>query len=121
MLLSNNNVTQLTRYYIGGQYEFDQALGSTKEKLYLGGDAYSAAAVYVRENSGSWQVSGKSAIGGFISGAIGGFAGGFITGFALSGGNFDKALSIAGQGAITGGVLGGYRGYKAAQNAGKDP
>lgn len=56
MLLSNNNVTQLARYYLGGQYEFDQTLGGTKEKLYLGGDAYSAAAVYVRENSGSWQV-----------------------------------------------------------------
>lgn len=56
MLISTNGTDSLTRYYIGGQYEFDQALSSTKEKLYLGGDAYTAAAVYVRENGGDWKV-----------------------------------------------------------------
>jgi len=39
------------RYYIGKQYEVDYH----KEWLYLGGDAYSAPAVYVKE-SGSWNI-----------------------------------------------------------------
>lgn len=73
-------------------------------------------------------MSSKSAIGGFISGAIGGAssgaAGGFITGLALAG-DIHKAWSMAGQGAlfggITGGALGGYRGYKAANDAGMNP
>ncbi|MBR6362024.1 MAG: hypothetical protein IKR88_01930 [Bacteroidales bacterium] len=45
----------LTRYYIG-EYEFDQTTSGTKEKLYLGGDAYSAPMVYVKENSGIWNL-----------------------------------------------------------------
>ncbi|OJU37558.1 MAG: hypothetical protein BGN96_03805, partial [Bacteroidales bacterium 45-6] len=56
MLVSKNGTDSLARYYLGGQYEFDQTLGGTKEKLYLGGDSYSAAAVYVKSGSGSWQV-----------------------------------------------------------------
>jgi hypothetical protein len=74
------------------------------------------------------QVSGQSAIGGFLTGAAGGIIGGgtsgFVTGLALTG-DFGKAWKMSKQsaiiGGITGGALGGYRGYKAAQNAGKNP
>ena len=53
MHLSHNGTTQLTRYYIGGQYELDSETGT--ERLYLGGDAYSAPAVYVKE-AGNWKI-----------------------------------------------------------------
>ncbi len=56
MSLMLNNTDILTRYYIGGQYEIDETLAGTKERLYLGGDAYSAAAVLVKEN-GVWNVN----------------------------------------------------------------
>ena len=32
----------------------DVTLGNTREKLYLGGDAYSAPMVYVRDNNSDW-------------------------------------------------------------------
>ena len=54
MYEANGSTQVLTRYYIGGQYEFDQTPSGTKERLYLGGDAYSAPMVYQREGSGSW-------------------------------------------------------------------
>lgn len=44
----------LTRYYIGKQYELDEPTNT--ERLYLGGDAYSAPAVYVKENGSSWKM-----------------------------------------------------------------
>lgn len=53
MLLTHNATTQLTRYYLGGQYEIDAEAGT--ERLYLGGDAYSASAVYVKE-AGNWNI-----------------------------------------------------------------
>ena len=53
MHLSQNGATQLTRYYIGGQYELDSETGT--ERLYIGGDAYSAASVYVKE-AGNWKI-----------------------------------------------------------------
>lgn len=53
MQLTHNGQTQLTRYYIGGQYELDAETGT--ERLYLGGDAYSAASVYVKE-AGTWKI-----------------------------------------------------------------
>jgi RHS repeat-associated protein len=53
MHLSHNGTTQLTRYYIGGRYELDSETGT--ERLYLGGDAYSAASVYVKE-AGNWKI-----------------------------------------------------------------
>jgi RHS repeat-associated protein len=56
MTLAKDGATQLTRYYIGGQYETETGTAGSKEKLYLGGDAYSAAAVYVKENGGSWNI-----------------------------------------------------------------
>ncbi len=53
MVLTHNGTTQLTRYYLGGQYELDAETGT--ERLYLGGDAYSAASVYVKEE-GNWNI-----------------------------------------------------------------
>ena len=48
--------TLLSRYYIGGRYEIDLSGTTTKERFYLGGDAYSAPMVYVREGgtNGTW-------------------------------------------------------------------
>ena len=43
----------LTRYYIGKQYELDAQTNT--ERLYLGGDAYSAPAVYIKE-AGVWKI-----------------------------------------------------------------
>ncbi len=57
MLTQRNGTTDLERYYIGGQYEMDKTVVGTEERLYLGGDAYSAAAVYVRQNTGAWVVN----------------------------------------------------------------
>lgn len=53
----NNGVNELTRYYIGGCYEYETGVAGTKERLYLGGDAYSAAAVYVKDGNGAWTVN----------------------------------------------------------------
>mgnify|MGYP000855217029 FL=1 len=53
MYVANGTTPVLTRYYIGGQYELDTP--SNTERLYLGGDAYSAPAVYVKE-AGSWKI-----------------------------------------------------------------
>lgn len=55
MDLSKNGTRTLRRYYISDRYEIDESSTGTKEKLYLGGDAYSAPAVYVKQN-GSWQI-----------------------------------------------------------------
>lgn len=56
MQVTQGGSSVLTRHYLGGQYELDETVGGTKEKLYLSGDAYSAPAVYVRSNGGAWQV-----------------------------------------------------------------
>ncbi|WP_146212817.1 RHS repeat-associated core domain-containing protein [Dysgonomonas alginatilytica] len=56
MLTQRGDTTELERYYIGGQYEIDKTIAGTSERLYLGGDAYSAAAVYVKQGSGAWQI-----------------------------------------------------------------
>lgn len=56
MNLKKNNQVQLNKYYWGNQYEFETGVAGSKEILYLGGDAYSAAAVYVKEGSGAWAV-----------------------------------------------------------------
>lgn len=53
MNIVNGTTAILTRYYIGGKYELDA--NSNIERLYLGGDAYSAPAVYIKE-AGSWKV-----------------------------------------------------------------
>ena len=55
MQVADSTGTILSRYYIGGRYELDIAGSSTKERLYLGGDAYSAPMVYIRTGgSGGW-------------------------------------------------------------------
>jgi len=57
MELKRNGEKYLTRYYISDCYEIDdRAVGGIKEKLYLSGDFYTAAAAYVRTSSGSWQL-----------------------------------------------------------------
>ena len=56
MHLTQGSTAVLTRYYIGGQYETDAQ--SNTERLYLGGDVYSAPAVYVKE-AGVWNYSVK--------------------------------------------------------------
>jgi RHS repeat-associated protein len=57
MELKKNGVKELTRYYISDCYEIDdRAVGGIKEKLYLGGDFYSAPAVYVKNGSSGWQL-----------------------------------------------------------------
>jgi RHS repeat-associated protein len=45
---------ELTRFYLGGRYERDQTLEGVKERLYLGGDVYSAPMVFQRLNDGGW-------------------------------------------------------------------
>ena len=54
MVVADYSTPVLSRYYIGGQYECDVTSSGTKERLYLGGDAYSAPMVYQRVNNGSW-------------------------------------------------------------------
>lgn len=56
MSLNQGTTNKLTRYYIGGKYELDQTPTSTREKLYLGGDAYSSNAVLVKNNTGDWNI-----------------------------------------------------------------
>ena len=52
-----NGAKDLNRYYLSKCYELDdRAVGGTKEKLYLGGDLYTAPAVYVKEGSGNWNI-----------------------------------------------------------------
>ncbi|HBX19631.1 MAG TPA: type IV secretion protein Rhs, partial [Porphyromonadaceae bacterium] len=53
MQVTQSNNALLTRYYIGGQYELDAETNT--ERLYLGGDAYSAPAVYVKE-ANVWKI-----------------------------------------------------------------
>lgn len=54
MYVADGATPVLSRYYIGGRYEYDQTPIGSKERLYLGGDAYSAPMVLQRENSGGW-------------------------------------------------------------------
>lgn len=54
MYVADGAARVLSRYYIGGRYEYDQTVSGSEERLYLGGDAYSAPMVYRRENGGNW-------------------------------------------------------------------
>lgn len=54
MYVADGAAQVLSRYYIGGRYEYDQTVSGSEERLYLGGDAYSAPMVYQRENGGNW-------------------------------------------------------------------
>ena len=48
--------TSFTRYYIGGNYELDETASSATERLYLGGDAYSAPAVFIKKAGEDWKI-----------------------------------------------------------------
>lgn len=54
MQIKKNNVDELVRYYLGS-YEVDAGTAGAKERLYIGGDAYTASAVYVKEGS-AWSL-----------------------------------------------------------------
>ena len=56
MYVADGTEAVLTRYYIGGRYELDMADGTTVERLYLDGDAYSAPMVMVRESGSGWKL-----------------------------------------------------------------
>ncbi|MDR2423293.1 MAG: RHS repeat-associated core domain-containing protein [Prevotellaceae bacterium] len=57
MEISLNNVQQYTRHYLGGIYEKDvPASGTATERLYVGGTAYNAPAVYIRTGTGAWTL-----------------------------------------------------------------
>ncbi len=48
--------TNAKRYYLSGCYEIDEKISGKKEKLYLGGDYYTAPAVYVKQDNGAWAI-----------------------------------------------------------------
>ena len=50
MAISRDGNDVITRYYMGGCYELESTPNGNKERLYLGGDYYSAPAVLVKEN-----------------------------------------------------------------------
>ncbi|MEY8685946.1 RHS repeat domain-containing protein [Bacteroides sp. AN502(2024)] len=50
MQFSVNDSMQLSRYYLGGNYELDIDSTGTQERLYLGGDYYDAPAVLVKQS-----------------------------------------------------------------------
>jgi len=57
MWVTKNGAKVLNRTYLSGCYEIDdRAVGGMKEKLYLGGDFYTAPAVYVKEGTGNWNI-----------------------------------------------------------------
>ena len=69
MTVANGTDTLLTRYYAGGRYEKDILPGNTtKERLFLGGDAYSAPMVLTRTGNGSWTLHniGRDYLGSVI-------------------------------------------------------
>ncbi len=51
MQFSVNDSIRWSRYYLGGNYEVDENVVRTKEKLYLGGGYYDAPAVWVKEGN----------------------------------------------------------------------
>lgn len=55
MQLKYNGNVQLERYYLGDRYEADYKSTLDKQILYIGGDAYSAPAAYVKQGS-SWAL-----------------------------------------------------------------
>lgn len=55
MNVKNNGKDITNHYYFDNKYEIEIGTSATKEFLYLGGDAYSANAVYVRQG-GTWSV-----------------------------------------------------------------
>ena len=56
MELKLNGASVLQRYYLGGsRYEYDATPAGNMERLFIGGDAYTAPAVYISLGSG-WQL-----------------------------------------------------------------
>lgn len=55
MQVTKNNAAYQTEYYFSDQYEIDIKGSTIVERLYLGGNAYSAPAVYVKQN-GAWNI-----------------------------------------------------------------
>ena len=53
MQITQSGANKLTRYYLGGCYEIDITPSGTTERLYLGGDYYSAPAVLSKTSAGS--------------------------------------------------------------------
>lgn len=53
MQITQSGSNKLTRYYLGGCYETDITPSGTTERLYLGGDYYTAPAVLVKTSSGA--------------------------------------------------------------------
>ncbi len=56
MVVKDGVDTLLVRHYAGGVYEKDESSQGDIERLYLGGDAYSARMVYVKTGSGGWTL-----------------------------------------------------------------
>ena len=57
MIVDSGGSTLLTRYYFDNKYEIDGVKANAAQRLYIGGDAYSAPAVYVKEeNSSEWKI-----------------------------------------------------------------
>ena len=55
MNITRNNKTEILRYYLNGSDEADHTPEGDTERLYMGGDAYSAPAVLIKKN-GSWNL-----------------------------------------------------------------
>ncbi|MEO6682809.1 MAG: hypothetical protein ABIN48_08270, partial [Ginsengibacter sp.] len=53
MHVTQNGALVLKRHYLANQYELDEKPGGSREKLYLGGDYYSAGAVLIKDNGGA--------------------------------------------------------------------
>lgn len=53
--LQENGKGKLTRNYFATQYETDSTTNGVKQRLYIGGDAYTAPAVYINED-GKWNI-----------------------------------------------------------------
>ena len=53
MQVTQSGSNKLTRYYLGGCYETDVTPSGTTERLYLGGDYYTAPAVLVKTSTGT--------------------------------------------------------------------
>ena len=54
--VTRNGSAYMTKHYIGGVYEKMVSSSSNDERLYLGGDYYSAPMVAVKSGSGSWTL-----------------------------------------------------------------
>ena len=56
MCVTDSSSVLLTRYYLSDRYELDITPGGSIERFYLGGDAYSAPMVMVKEGEGQWEI-----------------------------------------------------------------